>query len=206
MVQIVLIRPGATEYDLQGRIQGTLDIPLSEQGRDEVRQTANQIKNRSIAALYSAPGGAATESAHILADALGIKAKTVEALRNLNQGLWQGMLVDEVKQKQPKVYRQWQEQPENVCPPDGEMISDAQERVDESLERLLKKHRSGAIGIVVPEPLASIVAHRLTGGELADLWKTRNGCDCQEFDVNATMWRPEVSMVAAARSPNGNGK
>jgi phosphoserine phosphatase len=206
MVQIVLIRPGATEYDLQGRIQGTLDIPLSDQGRDEVRLTANQIKNRSIAALYSAPGNAATESAHILADALGIKSKTVEALRNLNQGLWQGMLVDEVKQKQPKVYRQWQEQPENVCPPDGEMISEAQERVDDSLDRLLKKHRSGAIGIVVPEPLASIVVHRLTGGELAELWKPRNGCDCQEFDVNATMWRPEVSMAAAARAPDGNGK
>jgi probable phosphoglycerate mutase len=67
------------------------------------------------------------------------------------------------------VYRQWQEQPENVCPPDGEMVGEAQVRIDESLERLLKKHRSGAIGIVVPEPLASIMAHRLTGGELADL-------------------------------------
>jgi probable phosphoglycerate mutase len=206
MVQIVLIRPGATEYDLQGRIQGTLDIPLSEQGRDEVRQTANQIKNRSLAALYSAPGDAATESAHILGDALGIKTKIIEALRNLNQGLWQGMLVDEVKQKQPKVYRQWQEQPENVCPPDGEMVGEAQVRIDESLERLLKKHRSGAIGIVVPEPLASIMAHRLTGGELADLWKPRNGCDCQEFDVNATMWRAEISVAAPVRTVNSNGK
>lgn len=27
MVQIVLIRPGSTDYDEQGRIQGTLDIP-----------------------------------------------------------------------------------------------------------------------------------------------------------------------------------
>jgi broad specificity phosphatase PhoE len=205
MVQIVLIRAGATEYDLQGRIQGTLDIPLSEQGRDEVRQLATQLKNRSISALYSAPGDAATESAHIIADALGIKTKTLDALRNLNQGLWQGMLVDEVKQKQPKVYRQWQEQPENVCPPDGEMVSEAQERINESLERLLKKHRAGAIAIVLAEPLATILAHRLTGGELADLWKSRNGCECQEFDVNATMWRSEVSFVPA-RAGNANGK
>ena len=27
MVQIVLIRPGSTDYDQQGRIQGTLDVP-----------------------------------------------------------------------------------------------------------------------------------------------------------------------------------
>ncbi len=43
-------------------------------------------------------------------------------MQNLNLGLWQGMQVAEVRHKQPKVYRQWQEQPENVCPPDGEMI------------------------------------------------------------------------------------
>ena len=36
------------------------------------------------------------------------------------------MLIDDVKRKQPKVYRQWQEQPEIICPPEGEMLSEAQ--------------------------------------------------------------------------------
>ena len=36
MTQVVLIRPGATVYDEQDRIQGVLDIPLSERGRAEV--------------------------------------------------------------------------------------------------------------------------------------------------------------------------
>ena len=36
MDQILLIRPGTTEYDQQGRVQGTLDIPLCEDGRQEV--------------------------------------------------------------------------------------------------------------------------------------------------------------------------
>ena len=50
-------------------------------------------------------------------------------MQNLNLGLWQGMQVSEVRHKQPKVYRQWQEQPENVCPPDGEMIEQAEQRI-----------------------------------------------------------------------------
>ena len=33
-----------------------------------------------------------------------------------------GMLVEEVKQKQPRVYRQWLEHPETVCPPEGETV------------------------------------------------------------------------------------
>ena len=50
-------------------------------------------------------------------------------MQNLNLGLWQGMQVSEVRYKQPKVYRQWQEQPENVCPPEGEMIEQAEQRI-----------------------------------------------------------------------------
>jgi probable phosphoglycerate mutase len=92
-------------------------------------------------------------------------------LRNLDHGLWQGLLVEEVKRKQPKVYRQWQEQPESVCPPGGEMVADAQERVRTALTKILKKHKEGTVGLVVPEPLASLVRAYLEQGEVGDLWQ-----------------------------------
>ena len=82
--------------------------------------------SRSIFAPVSQPS---LQTAEVIAKALGIKLKKIERLQNLNQGLWQGMLVEDVRHKQPKVYRQWQEQPENVCPPEGEMLSQADERV-----------------------------------------------------------------------------
>ena len=66
------------------------------------------------------------------------------------------MLVEDVRHKQPKVYRQWQEQPENVCPPEGEMLSEADERVRAALVKLLKRHKEGVIGLVLPEPLLSL--------------------------------------------------
>ncbi len=63
----------------------------------------------------------------LIGAALKLKPKTLERLQNLDHGLWQGMLIEEVKRKQPKVYKQWQEQPENVCPPEGEMLAAAAE-------------------------------------------------------------------------------
>ena len=42
MLQIVLIRPGSTDYDRQERIQGTLDIPLDKQGTAELTQHPGQ--------------------------------------------------------------------------------------------------------------------------------------------------------------------
>lgn len=171
MLQIILIRPGSTEYDEQGRIQGTLDIPLCEAGKQEVARVIDSLRNLGIQSLYSSPSEASQETAEAVAQALGIKFKTVDKFQNLDQGLWQGMLVDDVRTKQPRVYRQWQEQPECICPPEGEMLNSARERVKTALAKIAKKHRDGVVGIVVPEPLASIVRCVLRADNLADLWK-----------------------------------
>lgn len=207
MVNIVLIRPGSTDYDLQGRIQGTLDVPLSDQGREEVVRALDDLRGRSLSAIYCAPCEAAVQTAAIIGQALDVKVKPLDNLRNLDHGLWQGMLVDEVKIKQPKVYRQWQEHPENVCPPDGEMLGEAAERIDEAIEKVTKKHRAGNVGLVVPEPLATLLAKRLRGGDLGDLWKTHNGCNCcQQFELHSMGRRAEHGLATNGQATELNGK
>ena len=177
MLRILLIRPGATEFDEQGRIQGTLDIPLSESGRDQTSDVVRGVKSEPIDAIYAAPSQAAEQTADALAASIGVKPKTLKELRNIDQGLWQGMLISDVKAKQPKVFRQWQEQPETVCPPRGESLLAAKSRVADVLRKLLKKHKlAGVIAIVAPEPLATVVRHVLCQDELADLWKSGLGC------------------------------
>jgi broad specificity phosphatase PhoE len=175
MLRLVLIRPGSTDYDVQQRIQGSLDIPLNEQGTAEAVQTAEQLRDKEIETIYAPVSQPAMQTAEIIAKALGIKLKKIERLQNFNQGLWQGMLVEDVHHKQPKVYRQWQEQPENVCPPEGEMLSAADDRVRAAVMKLLKRHKQGVIGLVVPEPLLSLVRRFIGHGELGDLWKAPNG-------------------------------
>ena len=173
---ILLIRPGETEYDQQGRIQGTLDIPLSEDGRRQCAETMGELRDRKPVAIYSSPCSSATQTAALMANELGLKTKAIDKLHNLDHGLWQGMLVEDMKTKQPKVYRQWQEQPETVCPPDGETVLEGKRRVAEVLKKLLKKHKEGTIAVVAPEPLASLVRHVLQQDELTDLWKSAEQC------------------------------
>jgi broad specificity phosphatase PhoE len=172
MVQILLIRPGTTEYDQQGRVQGTLDIPLCEDGRQEVERMVDELRGQPIVAIYASPCQAAAQTAEALGAALDVKIKTLDKLQNLDQGLWQGLLVAEVKAKQPKVYRQWQEQPETVCPPQGETLVAARQRVQSALGKLLKKNKSdGLLAIVAPEPLASVIGNVLGNDAWGDLWQ-----------------------------------
>jgi broad specificity phosphatase PhoE len=170
MVRIVLIHPGSTDYDAQGRIQGTLDMPLNDIGRQEVLQLVEALRLQGMEVLYASESEPSQETATTLAAGLGIKVKTLGKMHNLDHGLWQGMLVDEVKLKQPKVYRQWLEQPECVRPPEGETVGEARERVQTSLRKLLKKHEGDVIGLVVPDPLARVVRSYLLNAQLGDLW------------------------------------
>ncbi len=173
MVQLLLIRPGITEYDQQGRVQGTLNIPLCEDGLQEVEAMIEELRKQPIAAIYSSPSQSAEQTAESLGQALDLKVKTIESFENLDQGLWQGMLVADVKAKQPKVYRKWQEQPENVCPPQGETLSSAKQRISAAITKLLKKHKAdGIFAIVAPEPLASVIRNVVRQDPWGDLWQS----------------------------------
>ena len=128
MSQIVLIRPCSTDYDEQGRIQGTLDIPLNAQGSAGAQQLVEQLRPLNISLIYSSPCQSAWQTASAIGEALDVKVKKVDSWQNVDHGLWQGMLVDDIRRKHPKVFRQWQEQPENICPPEGETLGDALQR------------------------------------------------------------------------------
>jgi probable phosphoglycerate mutase len=193
MVRILLVRPGSTDFDEQGRIKGTLNIPLSEAGSLQVTRIVQELREAKIDQVYSSPCRCADQTAAILAGDHKLRVKKLSELQNLDHGLWHGKLIDEVRHSQPKAYRQLQEHPETVCPPDGEPLGAAFDRVKAALERLLKKHRSGVIALVVPEPLFTLVRCLLEDAEVGDLWKA----ECEEggwlaIDVESTgelMWR-----------------
>jgi phosphoserine phosphatase len=181
MLRIYLIRPGSTDFDEQGRIKGTLDIPMNANGSSQACRIAAELEGEAIEVIYTSPAQSAMQTAETLALSLKVKCKVLDKLQNLDHGLWHGKLIEEVKQRQPKVYRLWQEQPEVVCPPEGETVASAQERIRTTMKRLLKKHKSGVIALVVPDPLASILRCCIQHSELRDLWKAE--CDCGRWEL-----------------------
>ena len=176
MTRIILLRSGATDFDQEGRIKGTLDVPLNQQGNDQALRAAEELADEDIEVVYCSPCQPAEQTAELVAEELGVKAKPLANLQNLDHGLWQGKRIDEIKEKQRKVYRQWQDQPETVCPPGGEMLGEAQARVKAALDKLIKKHKNRVVALVAPEPLISLVRNYLEQSQLGDLWECI--CEC----------------------------
>ena len=174
-MQIVLVRPGVTDYDEQGRIKGRLDLPMTDRGVAQVdtivRELAEELATTELDRVYCGPDRASRETAESLAGVKGTKVKIVDRFCNLDVGLWQGKLIEDIKSQQPKIYRRWQGQPETVCPPEGEMVVAARRRIRDAVARIARRYRDSFVAIVVAEPLASLLQSELTQTPLVDLWQ-----------------------------------
>jgi broad specificity phosphatase PhoE len=192
MFNVLLIRPGSTLFDEEGRIKGALDIPLSPLGESQSHLAGESLQHTAIDCLYVAPCESAQATGRILVQQCGWRSRTLECLRNVDFGLWQGKLIEEVRRLQPRLYKQFQENPVGICPPGGEMLEVALERVSAPLEKLLRRHRQGTIGMVIPEPLASLVRAYLLGSDISDLWMRQQDAGTWEL---LTLHEPLTATV-----------
>ena len=187
--QIVVVRPGATSFDDDGRIKGSLDMPLSDSGRREVFRLASQLCELPIRTVYTAPCESAVQTAEIVADAImsrrvrddagrresrprEVRVRTIDDFRNVDHGLWQGKLIDELKQYNPRTFRRATEDPESIMPPGGEPFLDAKHRVMKAVAKLVKKNAGVLTAMVIPDPLGEMVRNTLDANHPPlDLWK-----------------------------------
>jgi len=181
MCNVVVVRPGSTLFDEQERIKGSLDMPLSPSGVEQVHRIAAEIAHLPISTVYCGPCESAQSTAREIAGQARAKWKVCDCFRNLDHGLWQGKLIDDLKRQQPRLYKQLQENPRSFCPPGGETVSEAEARVEKLIAKLCKKHSNETIAVVIPEPLASLIAARLKETDFGDLWKSE--CDNGSWEV-----------------------
>jgi probable phosphoglycerate mutase len=157
----LVIRPGETDFDVQDRVQGALNLPLNDRGNSQVDDIVAALRGRELDVIYASPTEPALSTARRIAEELDLPLKVLDRLANLDLGLWQGLCRKEIRQRQPKVFRQWEEAPASVCPPQGESSEDAISRVRRALQRPLRRNESCAV--VACEPLATLVSSLLRG-------------------------------------------
>ena len=205
MCNVVVVRPGSTLFDEQERIKGSLDMPLSASGIEQVHRIASEIAKLPISTVYCGPCESAQSTAKEIAEHTRAKWKVCDCFRNLDHGLWQGKLIDELRRQQPRLFKQLQENPRSFCPPGGETVAEAEARVEKLIVKLCKKHSNETIAVVIPEPLASLIAAKLKETDLGDLWKSEcdNGSwEMIDSDTHDTIGTQLVSANKVGANPS----
>jgi broad specificity phosphatase PhoE len=171
-IRVLLMRTGETEWEKAGRIAGSSDVPLSDAGRAAVKTAIEglQAEGTRLSTIYCAPDEASLATAEHLAGASGGRVKVVDGLGEMNLGLWEGRLAQELEDKCPTAYRQWVEDPSVVRAPEGETVEEAQDRIVSALARSLDKANGGAVAVVLRPVAMALVGCALSGVPNSDLW------------------------------------
>jgi broad specificity phosphatase PhoE len=147
--RIVLVRHGRTEYNREGRWQGSgSDVPLDDAGRAEAARVAESLVERfdgQLAAVYTSDLERARETARIVAARLGLQALDEPALRELSHGRWEGLTHAEVENRWPHEHAAYQADPYHVRRGGGDSYEDLEARLWPALERLAERHHGERI-------------------------------------------------------------
>jgi broad specificity phosphatase PhoE len=100
--RLLVIRHAQSEANAEGRIQGHLDIHLSDLGRRQSDLLAERLASMEVHALYSSPLRRARSTADALAKRLGLAIEDVPELRERNVGVLEGLNRAEILERFPE--------------------------------------------------------------------------------------------------------
>ncbi|MCH7761663.1 2,3-bisphosphoglycerate-dependent phosphoglycerate mutase [candidate division TA06 bacterium] len=147
MAHLVLIRHGQSQWNLENRFTGWIDISLSDMGRLEARKGAEKIRGIRFEKAFTSCLKRAHETLDIVLEVIGQEGMPVEKDQALNErhyGELQGLNKDEMRKKfGEKQVHLWRRS-YDVAPPGGESLKDTAARtLPYFKEKILPEVQSG---------------------------------------------------------------
>ncbi|MFI5366632.1 MAG: 2,3-diphosphoglycerate-dependent phosphoglycerate mutase [Candidatus Binatia bacterium] len=177
MAKLVLIRHGESQWNLENRFTGWIDVPLTEKGRLEARRAGEKIRDIRFDKAYTSVLQRAIETLEIVLKVIGQEQLPVERDQALNErhyGDLQGLNKAETAEKFGKEQvHQWRRS-YDIAPPGGESLKDTAARTMPYYEsHIVPDVRAGKNVLVSAHgnSLRSIVMHldKLTREQVLEL-------------------------------------
>jgi 2,3-bisphosphoglycerate-dependent phosphoglycerate mutase len=132
MSDLILLRHGQSQWNLENRFTGWVDVPLSSKGEEEARAAGVKLRGRRVDKLYTSVLKRAVDTATLALETAGIRDVPVERDAALNERMYgdlQGLNKAEAATKWgDEQIRQWRRS-YDVKPPGGESLADTAARV-----------------------------------------------------------------------------
>ena len=131
---IYFVRHGETIWNVERRLQGSLDSPLTERGRAQALANALTLIEAEVTALpfVVSPLGRARATLQIIRDRIGLPDqgyRVDDRLAEVRFGAWEGMTLKEVESNFPEQWAERQRAKWTHAPPNGESFAHASERL-----------------------------------------------------------------------------
>lgn len=127
-MRVHCIRHGESTFNVERRIQGQLDVPLSATGRLQGVALASYFADYKIDLIVASPLSRAWKTAEPIARTTKANLIADDRLKELNAGVFQGLLIAELSEKFPAEAALWRSKDPDFCIPEGESRRDLMNR------------------------------------------------------------------------------
>jgi len=171
MARLYIMQSGLSTWQQQDRAEPASGAPLTEDAARQVTDTAEELAGEPIGVVYSASGESELQTARLVARKLALKARTENDLRDVDYGLWQGLTFEEIKRRQPKLYKEWTSAHAGARPPQGETFAEAQQRLRRAVRGILKRYKNRPPLLVLRPVALGLLRCLLLKERIEALWR-----------------------------------
>ncbi|MBK6864767.1 MAG: histidine phosphatase family protein [Ideonella sp.] len=148
MTELILIRHGETDWNVQGRFQGQIDVPLNAMGLRQAALMAERMARERVDVFYCSDLLRTRQTAAPAAARLALGAVPDAALREQHFGVLEGLSFDEVKARHPDELAAWLRHDPDYALPGGESVRSFHARVLAAVRVLAAQHAGLRLAIV----------------------------------------------------------
>jgi len=209
MTSVLLIRHGETEWNVEGRIQGYLDSPLTDLGLTQAEALGARLAGEALDALLASDLGRTRQTAHPITTATGLSPVFESGLRERNYGAWEGRTFAEIRRDFPHEYERFQRHDPHAAAPQGESAVQFQDRIVGALTRLAGTLRGRRIAVVTHGGVLGVMYRHAMGlGLDAPRTYTIANASINRLHFDGSSWKieswGEVAHLAAEGLDDAN--
>lgn len=183
-MQIILIRHGEIQSNLNHFYSGRSAEPLTERGIEQAREVATRLQGREVEAVYSSPLRRTMETAKIISAALGRDVCPEDALNEMIMGPWERRTEEDIAREYPNEWALWNSRPADLAIPGRETLADLERRIVALFRRLLRHHQ-GTVVLVTHFAIVRVALLHLRGEDL-NRYKSIHVPNCEPVEVEVT--------------------
>ena len=159
---VLLVRHGQTDSNVTGFYTGCSDEDLNETGYTQARSLSSRLASLPIASVYTSPLQRTYTTVAILAKPHGIGLEVLDDLIEIRLGDWQGLHMDEIRQRWAELWQQSRIDPSEVTMPNGESFKQVTERAVRAFETIAAANQDKQAVIVTHDAVIRVlIAHVL---------------------------------------------
>jgi broad specificity phosphatase PhoE len=188
MTRLLLTRHGHVDGIKPKRFRGREDLALTSLGLRQAEALAARIvREAKPIAIYTSGLQRCVVTGAAIARACGVSSSVLEGLMDLDYGLWQMRVQDEIKVEQPELFRLWHEAPQLVRFPGGESLQDLVSRSSEALRTVLARHPGQTVVMVGHDSVNRALLLQLVDQPLSAYWKfAQDPCCLNEVEIDGS--------------------